>query len=63
MGDIMPDQEDHQADQRQFLQQHVHHGAVFVLLEGLGLLAHLLGLGAALGLQSESLSLALHLKR
>lgn len=63
MGDIMPDQEDHQADQRQFLQQHVHHGAVFVLLEGLGLLAHLLGLSAALGLQSESLSLALHLKR
>lgn len=52
-----------QTDQRQFLQQHVHHGSLFVLLEGLSLLAHLLCLGTTLGLHSESLGIALHLKR
>lgn len=54
-------QENH-TDQGQFLQQHVHHGSIFVLLEGLSLLVHLLCLSTALSLQGKSLCLTLHLK-
>ena len=50
------------SDQRQFLQQHVHHGSLFVLLEGFGLLGHLLCLRTAFGLNRKGLRLALHLQ-
>lgn len=48
--------------QRQLLQQHVHHGSILVLLEGLGLLRHLLCLGATLGLHCKRLGLTFNLK-
>lgn len=48
--------------QRQLLQQHVHHGSILVLLEGLGLLRHLLCLGATLGLHRKRLGLTFNLK-
>lgn len=49
------------SNQRQLLQQHVHHRSVPVLLEGLCLLRHLLCLCAALGLHCERLSLTFNL--
>lgn len=50
------------SNQRQFLQQHVHHCSIPVLLEGLGLLRHLLCLCTALGLHCKRLSLTFNLK-
>ncbi|KAG9355776.1 hypothetical protein JZ751_000617 [Albula glossodonta] len=46
----------------QLLQQHVHHGALLILLEGLRLLGHLLCFCSTLSLQSKGLCLTLHLK-
>lgn len=46
---------------RQVLQQHVHHGSIPVLSEGLCLLCHLLRLCTTLGLHRKCLSLPFHL--
>ena len=48
--------------QRQFLQEHVHHGSILVLLEGLCLLGHLLRLSATFGLHRKRLGFTFHLK-